>query len=142
MKGDSSQLAFNYHINAYIYISRHCVYYIETKSILSQIGWNHTNPCISRGTKCYIISKQNSRFVVTCQSTEGYQVHIQYKLGFMYSADADILYFLFFFIFWYFFFGIHWSTGPIGTRPRVRRLGSPPPHASWSYEDLLSLPPR
>ena len=30
----------------------------------------------------------------------------------------------------------------IGARPRVRPLGSPPPppHASWSYEDIYSLP--
>ena len=39
----------------------------KTKSILSQIGWNHTNPYISWGKKNCIISKQNSRFVVIAQ---------------------------------------------------------------------------
>ena len=57
----------------------------------------------------------------------------------MYSADADgrgrtrtdadgrgrtrTFYYFYFFI----FFCIHRSTGPIGARPRVRPLGSPPP---------------
>ena len=57
----------------------------------------------------------------------------------MYSADADGRVHLKKYIFYFFIFGIHRSTAPIGARPRVRPLGSPP-HASWSYEDLLSLP--
>ena len=46
-------------------------------------------------------------------------------------------------IYLFIFFVIHRYTGPIGARPRVRPLGSPPPpppHASWSYEDLLIRP--
>ena len=57
-------------------------------------------------------------------------------------TDADGRgHFLFKLILFY-FFCIHISTGPIGARPRVRPLGSPPPpHASWSYEDIYrSLP--
>ena len=55
--------------------------------------------------------------------------------GFMYSADADgrgrTWTFHFYLIFNFFIFGMHISTGPIGARPRVRLLGSPPsPHAS------------
>ena len=53
----------------------------------------------------------------------------------MYSADADgrgrtrtdaDIYFIFYF-FIFIFFCIHRATGPIGARPRVRPLGSPPP---------------
>ena len=46
--------------------------------------------------------------------------------GFMYSADADGRGH-FIFIFLLLFFCMHISTGPIGARPRVRPLGSPPP---------------
>ena len=61
--------------------------------------------------------------------------------GFMYSADADgrgrtrtdadgrghfILIFVLIFLV-LLFWGMHRSTGPIGARPRVRPLGSPPP---------------
>ena len=48
-------------------------------------------------------------------------------------TDADI------FIKWYiFFFGIHWSTGPIGTRPRVRPFGSPPPRIMILWRSIES----
>ena len=57
--------------------------------------------------------------------------------------DTDICLFLFIFIYIFFFAFLCayiYLRGPIGARPRVRPLGSPPPHASLSYEDLLSLP--
>ena len=58
-------------------------------------------------------------------------------------TDADgrghlykiIIFFLFF------FFAYIDLRGQLERDPESDRLG-PPPHASWSYEDLLSLPPR
>ena len=57
--------------------------------------------------------------------------------GFMYSADADgrgHFYKKNSYFFCVFFVGIHWSTGPIGTSPRVRPFGSPPTH-----HDLMKI---
>ena len=46
--------------------------------------------------------------------------------------------FIFIYIFFIFFiFGIHRATGPIGTRPRVRPLGSPPPPPT--HHDLMKI---
>ena len=47
----------------------------KSNSILSQIGWNHTNPYIRRGERGCIISEKNSRFLWQfAVSVLGYQV--------------------------------------------------------------------
>ena len=62
--------------------------------------------------------------------------------GFMYSADADGRgrTRTFYFYLKKKKIGIHISTGPIGARPRVRPLGSPPPPISKLYEHYAQIP--
>ena len=51
-------------------------------------------------------------------------------------TDADIFYKIIIFFLFCGFLGIHWSTGVIGTRPRVRPFGPPPPP---THHDLMKI---